>query len=442
MKPPKKLKNIWRNWELEIPEGYKKTKLGVIPLDWDVIPIQKLGKVKTGKTPSTSNSEYFDGGIPFITPADMSDSKYIENVERSLTEIGLKETVEIPAGSILVTCIGSTIGKMGMTKVKSSTNQQVNTLIPSSNYSGDYLFYAMKYLLPKLLPKYETTTAVPIVNKSSFEKIPIIIMGKVEQEKIASILSSVDQAIFSTKKVIEKTERLKKGLMQKLLTQGIGHTEFKETKLGYIPKCWQVVKLQDILEEPLKNGASGPVSSDGTGTRMYTLSAVTNDDFSFKNTKLFDFDVSDDSDFYVRKGDIFVSRSNTRSLVGKVAMVMEDQKIVFPDLMIRIRINSNKVSTNFALIFLQSIATHNWLSRRAQGTSSSMKKISQGIVEQIPFPIPSKVEQDAIVDNISCLNTKMKNVKSEYLILSKLKQSLMQKLLTGKMRVTGVGKIE
>ena len=74
-----------------------------------------------------------------------------------------------------------------------------------------------------------------------------------EQQKIASILSNVDNLIQKTDQIIEQTQRLKKGLMQKLLTKGIGHTKFKKTDLGEIPEEWPIVKLKDIVSS-YKNG--------------------------------------------------------------------------------------------------------------------------------------------------------------------------------------------
>src|SRR5699024_833601 len=91
-------------------------------------------------------------------------------------------------------------------------------------------------------------TAVPIINKGLFSKIKLTIPPLKEQQKIAAILSSVDEAIEKTEQIIEQTEKVKKGLMQELLTRGIGHTEFKESPVGRIPQKWEVAVFNDVFD--------------------------------------------------------------------------------------------------------------------------------------------------------------------------------------------------
>ena len=98
----------------------------------------------------------------------------------------------------------------------------------------------------KKLKKISGQTAVPIINKTDFSNIKISLPPLEEQKKIAEILSTVDQKIDFVDKQIEETETLKKGLMQKLLTQGIGHSEFKDSEIGRIPVAWEVKKISEI----------------------------------------------------------------------------------------------------------------------------------------------------------------------------------------------------
>ena len=102
---------------------------------YDYKSISELGKIITGKTPSTSESENFDGDYPFITPSDILtyDKRYIYNTERTISDIGKNKIKNnlLPENSICVVSIGSTIGKICMTSKPSFTNQQINSLIPN-----------------------------------------------------------------------------------------------------------------------------------------------------------------------------------------------------------------------------------------------------------------------------------------------------------------------
>lgn len=200
-----------------IPQGYKNSPLGIIPEEWEIKKIKDIGKVVTGNTPSTTDKDNYGKGYPFVSPADLSDSKYIINTERELTKKGYDKSRKLPQGAVLFTCIGSTIGKMGIALNELSSNQQINAIICNKAILNEYLYYELRlrYTKIKLIAGEQ---AVPIINKSDFENIKIIIPPLPEQQKIAEVLSTWDKAIEKQSQLIEKFELRKKGLMQQLLT--------------------------------------------------------------------------------------------------------------------------------------------------------------------------------------------------------------------------------
>ncbi len=199
---------------------FKQTGLGKIPKEWEVIEIKKLGKVITGKTPPTANKEYWNGDVPFITPFDIGEEKYVYNTERYISAKGVQIVGNIlPKDAVLVVCIGS-IGKITLTFKESISNQQINALICKDNINPHYVYYAISSKA-NFLKSFSGTTVVPIIKKSLFETFKLPLPPLPEQQKIAEILSAVDRVIEGVQKAIEKTQRLKKGLMQTLLTKGI-----------------------------------------------------------------------------------------------------------------------------------------------------------------------------------------------------------------------------
>ena len=198
---------------------FKNTEIGRIPEEWEVVEIKDIGKVFTGKTPSTSKNIYWDGNIPFITPQDMTGEKYVYKTNRYVTIEGAKQIGKIlPESTVLVVCIGSTIGKVALTSKGSVTNQQINAILCNHEANCDYVYYAI-FLRAHLLKTYSGVAAVPIVKKSLFEKFKIPLPKELkEQQKIVNILSDVDKKLGLEGKRKEKLQRIKKGLMNDLLS--------------------------------------------------------------------------------------------------------------------------------------------------------------------------------------------------------------------------------
>jgi len=200
--------------------GHKESRdseIGRIPKEWQIVKLRNVGEVTTGKTPSTSVKEYWNGDIPFITPGDLEDSKYVYETERHVTSEGASQVGILPRNAVLVVCIGSTIGKTGMIHKDSITNQQINSILCKSNIEPHYIYYSIEFR-SKLLRSYSGVAAVPIIKKSLFENIKIPLPQTEEQQKIAEILSTVDKKLELEKKRREKLQRIKKGLMEELLT--------------------------------------------------------------------------------------------------------------------------------------------------------------------------------------------------------------------------------
>ncbi len=209
------------NWELrdERKHKFKDSLLGKIPEEWEVVSLGDIGKIITGSTPPTLNSEYYGDHYLFISPEDITDSRFIGDSQKKLSESGFKISRPIPPNSICTVCIGSTIGKVGMTTSICTTNQQINSIVPDTDICNpDALFYLVLFYSQTPLKQEAGLQAVPIVNKSRFSRIQIPLPPLPEQQRIASILSQVDEVIEKEQKYKEKLERIKRGLMEDLLT--------------------------------------------------------------------------------------------------------------------------------------------------------------------------------------------------------------------------------
>jgi len=207
------------NLRSEQTHPFKDSPLGRIPVEWEVKQIKDVGLVVTGNTPSESAFADDYQSVPFITPADVGVSSAIQKTTRSFGKTSATSVRMIPAGSICVVCIGSTIGKIGVTVGEAASNQQINTVIPHESKTSEFLLHSMLLYLPSQLRKEAGLQAVPIVNKSTFERLFIAIpRDSKEAIEIQHQISSPAAIAESGTRTLVKLRALKTALMQDLLT--------------------------------------------------------------------------------------------------------------------------------------------------------------------------------------------------------------------------------
>jgi len=171
---------------------------------WPYRKLLDLGRVVTGSTPSSAKLGMFDGPIPFITPGDLESD---EPVKRSLTAAGAEESGTIGAGATLVCCIGATIGKIGIAIERSAFNQQLNAVEWGNEVDSIYGYIAMKFFKPTI-KAWGASTTLPILKKSSFEKIEIPVPPLVLQRKFAQRFHAIEELRARQKTSLSVLEQL------------------------------------------------------------------------------------------------------------------------------------------------------------------------------------------------------------------------------------------
>ena len=186
--------------------------------EWARQPISFVADVITGNTPSTKNQEYYGGDKLFVSPSDLGISKYIFETTKRLTDLGFNQTRKVPKGSALFTCIGSTIGKLGMAGEELATNQQINSVCAKGNNCSEFIYYQLLFHAEQIKGS-AATQAVPIINKTNFESQLISVPPSLkEQQKIATVLTTADREIELLEQQLADLQQEKKALMQQLLT--------------------------------------------------------------------------------------------------------------------------------------------------------------------------------------------------------------------------------
>ena len=183
--------------------------------EWVEKTISSLGEVITGSTPSTTRAEYYGGDRQFVSPADISELRFIRETKTTLTELGFQQTRPIKARSILFVCIGSTIGKVAQNLKDCATNQQINSVIAGTGTSADFLYYLLSECSERIA-EIAGNQAVPIINKSLFSGFKVLCPKEDEQRRIADCLTALDTRIAAQAEKIDSLKQHKRGLMQQL----------------------------------------------------------------------------------------------------------------------------------------------------------------------------------------------------------------------------------
>ncbi|RJP62723.1 MAG: hypothetical protein C4539_17200 [Ignavibacteriales bacterium] len=191
-----------------------------IPDSWIICPIQEIGSIQTGTTPSKSNLAFYSKDYPFYKPTDLEAGINVNTSTDGLSDLGIKEARYVVENSTLVTCIGATIGKTGLIRRGGGFNQQINSITPYSLINPKYIYFqAISHNFQSQIFKNASATTLPILNKGRFEILEMAIAPLPEQHrivaKIEELFSSLDKGIESLKTAQQQLEIYRQAVLGK-----------------------------------------------------------------------------------------------------------------------------------------------------------------------------------------------------------------------------------
>lgn len=246
---------------------------------WEIKKLKDIGETITGNTPSTKDSANFGDYIPFVKPAHFNLNGTINSRESGLSEKGLKTSRLIKANSILMVCIGATIGKTGYTDIPVTANQQINALTPSKEFEPRYFYYALNSdIFFKKIIHGSSQATLPIINKSKWENLTVSFPKSItEQQRIVAILDEAFAAIDKAKENVELNMRNAKELFESELNsifenKGDGWVEKKlkdvgATITGNTPSTKDTANFGDYIPfvKPAHFNLDGTINSEESG---------------------------------------------------------------------------------------------------------------------------------------------------------------------------------
>lgn len=412
--------------------GWKKAKIG------------ELTDIVNGGTPSTAIAEYWNGGINWCTPSDITKkkTKYLSNTEKTITEKGLSESSAslLPIGTILL-CSRATIGEMSIAASEMATNQGFKNLICKKDVDNEFLYYALFPLRNKMLELAIGTTFLEI-SKSALQSIEVIIPADIiEQTAIAGALSDVDSLISSLQKLIEKKKAIKQGAMQELLTS-------KKRLPGFSVE-WSQAPFGDLFDFLPTNAFTRDQMTDtGTIQNVHYGDILTkygacldmaNTDVPYLLETVSVRKYSESS--YVREGDVIIADTAEDSTVGKcVELVNVHGKVLSGQhtMLCRPKVT---FAPKFLGYYMNAGCFHNQMLPFITGIKVS--SISKANISTLVLKYPTLVEeQQAIAQVFSDMDNEIAQLEKKMAKYQQIKQGMMQELLTGRIRLVDADRKE
>lgn len=197
-----------------------------LPPTWKWEKLGDIAQVVTGTTPSKKKEEFYGVGYPLFKPSDLDDGYELFSGSDNLTPLGFENARQFPINTTLVVCIGATIGKVGLTRVEGSCNQQINAILPNEKFNSEYLYFLCSSPYFQMILKANASqTTLPIINKTEFIKLQIPLPPLKEQERIAKELESKAKTIKELKELYTKRlkdyEELKESLLDLAFKGGL-----------------------------------------------------------------------------------------------------------------------------------------------------------------------------------------------------------------------------
>lgn len=383
--------------------------------------LSEIGIVKTGKTPSKNNPEFWGDKAGFITPSDFTDSKYVY-ASRRISQAGVNalRNVIVPRRSVLVTCIGSDMGKVARVEEESViTNQQINTLIVNTSIAdADFIYYSLKakYELLRNLGVGSGST-MPIINKTTFEKIKIELPNLETQKKIANILGSLDEKIELNRRMNETLEQLGQALFRHYFVDNPAAAD------------WDIVSLTELCDRIASGGTPSTRNDNyyGGDIQWYSTKEL-KDNFVFCSEKTITDDGLNESSAKLFPVNTVMMAIYAAPTVGRLGILT--QEAAFNQATCGL---VAKPSVGYEFIYLYLLLSRSDLNNMANG--AAQQNISVGKVRNFAVMKPDDQTILKFKEKIQPIFEKIKRNSEETITLTSMRDSLLPKLISGEIEV-------
>ncbi|EJR1745973.1 restriction endonuclease subunit S, partial [Campylobacter jejuni] len=406
-----------------------------LPQGWEVKKLGEIGEIVTGSTPSKSNLDFYGKDYPFFKPSDFEQGYFLENAGDNLSKLGFDKARQLPPKTILVVCIGS-LGKVALTRVIGSCNQQINAIIPHKNIISEYIYYyCISSKFQSILFSKAPQTTLAIFNKTEFSKLEIIYPKDIkEQERIVGILDESFAKIDESIKILEQDLLNLDELMQSALQKAFNPLKDNAKENYKLPQGWEwksLGEISNLIQNGFAASKNNEIPSGYVHLRTHNIS--TDGNLNFDTLIKIKREFIKEKQSFIEKNDILFNNTNSTELVGKTALVTQNYNYAFSNHLTKIKLknqyNSKLVVFYFVLLlknkYFEKIC-HQWIGQSG---------INIDKLKKIQIPLPPLKEQEQIAKHLDFVFEKTKALKELYTKELKdyeeLKQSLLNKTFKG-----------
>ena len=374
--------------------------------EWVTKSINDLAVVIGGGTPDTTVKSYWDGEIQWFTPSEIGKNKYVDSSLRTITEVGLNNSSAklLPPNTILLSS-RATIGECSLSLRECATNQGFQCLV-SKKCNVDFLYYLIQTKKKYLIRKSCGSTFLEI-SANEVRKIQVSVPSDVEQQKIAELLSLIDERIATQNKIIEKLQSLIKGLSQQLLSS---------------ENDWILYRLDDLAQ--IKSGYSGTQVSYQTPYKVSRIETISKHCIDIQRIGYVE---CIPESYRLNVGNILFSNINSIQYIGNTAYLDKDYGLYHGMNLLRIIPNTTIVRPRFLHLLLCT----DWAINHFQticNKAVSQASINQTALGKSRFPIPPMSVQQQICSMFELTERKLDNEQEYISCLQQQKRYLLQKM--------------
>lgn len=428
-------KNSDIEWYDGVPVSWKKVKIGWL-----------FNLIASGTTPPSNNPIYYDGGIPWLNTGDLKDGE-IESTTKTITKEAIKEysTLKLyPKDSLVMAMYGATIGKLGITKFETTTNQACCVMAHPNNTDSKFIFYWLMGNRKEII-NLSQGGGQPNINQNIIKNLKLYLPSYDEQQAITKYLdnktSDINSLIADKEKLIELLEEKRQAIIFEAVTKGLSpNVKMKDSGvewIGEIPEHWEVKKIKHLTS--VKRGASprpidNPIYFDEYGEYAWVrIADVTKSKMYLESTEQRLSSLGSKLSVKLQAGSMFLSIAGTvgKPCITNIKCCIHDGFVYFPEY--------NGVIKYLYFIFASGEPY------KGLGKMGTQLNLNTDTVGMIHIPFPSKEEQEIIVkyieEKVIETNSLINKIKYQVEKLKEYRQSLIYEAVTGKLDVREYKKV-
>ena len=411
--------------------------IGEIPVEWEVKPLKRVFKIVNGGTPSSSEENYWNGEIVWITPNDLSKltEVYIKDSERKITEDGLYNcsAKKVPMNSIIIST-RAPIGYVAIAGVDLCTNQGCKSLVPTKVINHEYFYYWIYSISFYLNALGQGTTFMELSN-SSLSMVELLIPSMNEQKAIANFLyektAEIDALIADKEKVIELLQEKRQAIISEAVTKGLNpNVRMKDSGIewiGEIPGHWDIRRIKYLSN--IRNVKASDGDNDKTYVGLESIESKTGKLLTNNNDE--QQAVGETANIF-KKGDVLFGK--LRPYLAKCIVADFNGRCTSELLVLR---TGSNMLPEYLYLFMLSPIFIDVVNSSTYG--AKMPRASWDFIGNLRIPLPSIKEQEEIVEYLIKLKNNMDDlifdISTQINKLKEYRQSLISEAVTGKIDV-------